>query len=102
MPKIKHGTHRYHWRKLGSNRVLACAVPNCTHYVPKHLEAVLIDGRPSLCNSCGLEFTLTPDALKEDSPRCDNCRLGIKIDETVDLTDVMQSFLEAKEGNHGR
>jgi hypothetical protein len=98
MPKIKHGTHRYHRRALGSNKVWACAVPNCTHFIPRYMEAALIEGRLSLCNNCGNEFTLTPDALKEDEPRCDECRLGIKpIDDSVDLTNLMQSYLEERE-----
>lgn len=96
MPSQNH-IHKYHRRRLGiSHTVWACALPNCTHYTPKHMES-MVEGKLSICHQCGEEFTLTIDSLKEDNPRCDECRYAqIKSDDNVPLTDVMRDFLDGK------
>ena len=96
MPSKNH-VHKYHWRKLGSSsRVLACALPDCSHYQPAHLEA-MNEGKKSICNQCAEEFVLTSDALKEDKPRCEDCRFEIvRAEEAPALSPAMQEYLREK------
>ena len=98
MPSQNH-VHKYHRRRLGaSSQVWACALPNCTHYQPKHMES-MVEGKQSICNQCGDEFILNVDALSEDKPRCENCRLGRdKPEDVAPVTSLLSEYLEGKVG----
>lgn len=70
----KH-THKYYRMELDNDsrtRVWACARESCTHYMPKHLERMMLN-RKSLCWSCGEEFTLDALAMQFDKPTCTEC-----------------------------
>lgn len=75
MPPIKH-IHQYQRKNLAippkEYIVYACALPNCTHYIP----AKLAMGKQSLCNKCGNEFTLDRYAIWQQrvNPYCPSCR----------------------------
>ena len=72
MPRKNH-THKYILRPTGSQPVWACALPDCNHYMPPHLNS-LIEGRSSICWECEDKFILDDNAMKELRPRCFNCR----------------------------
>ena len=97
MPSKNH-IHKYHRRRLGtSNKVWACALPDCSHYIPKHMES-MAEGKQSVCNQCGEEFVLNIEAMESDKPRCENCRLGRTPElETVELSPMLKAYLEGKE-----
>jgi len=97
--KNKYHVHKYHRRPLGSpdKLVWACALPECTHYQPKHLES-MVEGRTSLCNQCGSEFILNEDNMREKNPRCDDCRFNIqREDETIPVSSEILEFLKERE-----
>lgn len=96
MARSQCQVHKYRLRPFGSNSVWACGNPNCNHYMPPHLAA-MVEGKSSLCNQCGEQFVLTSDSLKEREPRCDDCRYAqLKTDDNVPITDVMRDFLADK------
>lgn len=72
--KAKRHVHKYHKIPLGSTPVWACALSDCNHYMPKHLESMITMGtKASICWVCGNEFVLKGDALNMDKPICDKC-----------------------------
>jgi hypothetical protein len=81
----KKHTHKYiRTQPEGAyKRVWACADPECNHIMPLHLEYYLLAARGSVCWQCGMKFILDEEALKEDMPRCVECRLRdmINIDD---------------------
>lgn len=67
--------HKYYKMSMQGDKVWACAGcarANCTHYMPKHLEQLVID-RPSICWSCGETFVLDALAMTRDKPVCMDC-----------------------------
>lgn len=79
MAKAKRHVHKYHYINLPiMGKVWACRLPDCNHYMPKHLEPT-VEGKNSICWECGEAFTLDSEAMKEEKPRCENCR-GVKED----------------------
>ena len=70
----KH-THKYYFGLLiGGDKVWACALPGCTHYMPKHMERA-VENKFSLCWKCSEEFILYPHSMKRDKPLCDECAI---------------------------
>lgn len=79
MAARKH-THKYHRVSTGVLQVWACALPDCTHYMPKHMENML-PGKNTVCWSCDTETILTPINMSQDQPMCPVC-MGIeKVDD---------------------
>lgn len=76
----KH-VHKYHNIQVAYNKVWACALPDCTHYMPKHMEE-MVPGKKSICWQCNEPFILDTEAMKEDKPRCIGCRSGISSEAT--------------------
>lgn len=68
----KKHTHKYYKGFLNSVRVWACALPDCSHYMPKHLER-MVSGKASICWKCGNEMILDPINMEKDKPICDDC-----------------------------
>lgn len=87
MPRKQH-THKYARVKTDNNYVWACALPGCNHFMPYHLRSLMTVNRRSICWQCEDEFVIDEGALKEDGPRCGNCRFGVIQD---DLINAMQS-----------
>lgn len=79
--RSKRHRHKYHLVSLGASKVWACALPDCTHYMPSHMSA-MVEGKASICWQCGEDMILDKANMKEPQPRCENCRLGI---ETVEV-----------------
>lgn len=70
---INH-THKYYRRYDG---LWACAgIDGCTHYMPKNM-APAPTGLNSICwGNCGKTFQLTPYAMENEKPMCDDCQEG--------------------------
>lgn len=100
-PHAKH-THRY--IKIGGKYtpLWKCADGDCRHFVYLAQENVIV-GRFSLCWECGLKFIMDEDAMKEDQPRCHECRRNeipeiyrdkLKKTESVDPTEDLPDKIE--------
>jgi hypothetical protein len=70
--KARRHIHKYYKANLAGVKVWACALPECTHYMPAHMAA-LVDGKASLCWKCEDRFILNPSNMTEDKPICDEC-----------------------------
>lgn len=92
MPGIgsrKH-VHKYHKITIGYTDVWGCALPNCTHYMPKHMESMVI-GKHSLCWQCGKELIMNENTMSIDRPICPLCKTGIDVEELDSpLSAIMQ------------
>lgn len=75
---------------MGSEYVWACALSDCSHYMPSHMT-IMINGKASLCWKCGEKFTLNPANMRMIQPECDSCR-GIDIEE-MPLSSTLQEFI---------
>ena len=62
-----------HKLMLHNKKTWRCMLQGCTFFVHKGLEPILI-GRVGICWSCGEEFLIDEYALREDQPRCLECR----------------------------
>ena len=72
MPAKKH-VHKYYKVELNGHFVWACALPDCSHYIPKHLELMMSKGKKSICWSCRQEFILNALSMQLNQPTCDEC-----------------------------
>lgn len=61
---------------MNGTPIWACALPDCNHYMPKHMEA-MIPGKATYCWQCGEATIMDAESMKENQPRCMNCRTGI-------------------------
>ena len=77
-------------------KVWSCALPGCTHFMPKHQEAA-VNGRLSRCWGCDTEFVLDNAAMTEDNPRCEDCRAGNKHSSEDILSALEQMNLAEKD-----
>lgn len=71
--KAKRHTHKYHKIDMLGSKIWACALPDCNHYMPKHMEN-LIPGKSTYCWECNSSMVLDPKALTMDRPICIDCR----------------------------
>lgn len=73
MPRAKRHAHRYEKRDLGwLGKTWICNLPECTHYMPHHLEKML-PGKQAQCNECDNVYILTKEKLQSEQPICDEC-----------------------------
>jgi hypothetical protein len=80
---VKH-THQYFRRDDG---MWACSgIDECSHYMPKNMLPLPV-GRKSICWGCEREFQLTPYAMRNAKPMCDECE---------DKTEVLGDFIEER------
>jgi hypothetical protein len=70
----KNHVHKYHKIDLSYNKVWACALDDCTHYMPFHMES-FVPGKRSLCWACGGIFMLDHELMKLDRPICRDCAM---------------------------
>jgi hypothetical protein len=70
----KAHTHMYHYIDIRYTKVWACALGDCTHFMPAHLDAMM-PGRKSICWSCRQEMFLDEDNMKRNEPICAECVL---------------------------
>lgn len=66
----------------GAPKLWSCALPDCYHYMPAHMSAMVV-GKASLCMECNEQFVLDPMNMRDDNPRCDNCRGLSEYDEVI-------------------
>lgn len=86
----KKHTHKYYFGLLvGGDKVWACALPNCTHYMPKHMEGN-VEGKFALCWKCSEQFTLDPVNMKRAKPICDDCTMMIVPDPLEESPDYIE------------
>lgn len=72
MAVLKH-IHQYirvkGMTKDGKLYLYRCAHPHCSH----REERVYLEGKASLCNTCGAEFKMTYEDTRKGKPQCLNC-----------------------------
>lgn len=91
---MKKQLHKYHRIEVAGAKVWACALSDCTHYMPKHMEQIVL-GKKSICWSCDAQFSLDEEAMQEDKPRCWQCRHPKEMsDEDKFLLDYVNSLPE--------
>ena len=71
----KKHVHKYH--KISG--IWHCALPDCSHFMPRNVPSEAMLGKNSICWNCGNEMILDEDLLKEDKPRCGNCSANVSI-----------------------
>lgn len=92
----KRHIHKYHKIDVNYTDVWACALPDCTHFMPKHMENMVL-GRASLCWQCNERFILNTENMKNKRPICPTCALGVKEDELeLPLSDAMKARIAGK------
>lgn len=85
--------HKYYRAHLSLGDVWACALPECSHYLPKHIEQ-LINGRATICWNCNNRTTMSPANMGMDRPFCPDC-LNAEMAE-LPLSDAMKEFIVGK------
>lgn len=80
---LKH-IHKYIKQNLRHVIVWRCAT--CNHYMPPHLTDLVL-GRESVCWGCGNVFRLDEESMRDDMPKCINCR-----GEVLDVVNSSASF----------
>jgi len=91
--KARRHIHKYHRVALSYTNVWACALSDCTHYMPNTLENLVI-GKKSICWKCEQPFIFDIESMKLDKPICSNCRLNVPEDETdIPVSDVLLAHL---------
>lgn len=93
--KSRRHVHKYHQVPLNANRVWACALPNCNHYMPDHMSS-MVPGKMSICHSCDEQFVLDSDAMKQTRPFCIDCRNGISSDASLPISSAMEEYLKGR------
>lgn len=97
MAVAKRHRHKYRKVEIAGVEVWGCALPDCNHYMPKHMEN-LVNGKHSTCWGCGADITLNPSNMQEKLPKCENCRMGIKpeevaLEDEAPIPDILAQFL---------
>lgn len=72
--KAKRHIHKYHHISMNGSKIWACALPDCNHYMPLHLNE-MVPGKGSFCWNCNDSIILGPDNMDLDKPLCNDCRL---------------------------
>jgi hypothetical protein len=81
MKKLKHN-HKYRKVDIHYAKVFACALPDCTHFMPKNMAHMII-GKVSICWGCEEPFAFSDENLKEEYPKCQLCKMrdnGVDVD----------------------
>lgn len=91
----KKHVHKYHKIEVNNELVWACAMPDCSHHMPKHYENTVI-GKYSYCWNCGLKFVMDAQTMAKDMPICSDCLAGKPVEPVVsgptipfDITDIL-------------
>lgn len=69
--------HKYHRITMNYQKVWACALPECYHFMPPHYSELVI-GRGTLCWNCGEKTILDDGNMRRDKPLCDDCLLTLE------------------------
>jgi hypothetical protein len=76
--------HKKTWR---------CTLPGCTYFIHLGLAHIL-PGRTAICWECAEQFTLDEDALKDEMPKCLECRMRARGIPDVDVSTVVTPVSE--------
>lgn len=90
----KKHIHKYMHAQLKFAKVWRCGLANCYHYMPPHMEELLI-GRSSICWNCGNQFALNEDSMKDEMPTCFGCKQEV-IETLVGDTTALNLFINQK------
>lgn len=74
----KRHTHKYRYLQ---SQLWACALPDCTHYLPSNVSQTIVD-KNSICWGCHQVMTMGSKQVRMLKPICDECILkaqGINI-----------------------
>lgn len=83
---------------LLNKKTWRCTLEGCNFFVHLGLAHVL-EGKNSICWSCGEQFTMTARALKDEMPKCDECTAKRDGFDTDAMGDYIEAQLElAKQG----
>lgn len=66
---------------LINRKTWKCALPECGFFVHLGLAHVLL-GKTAVCWECGELFTVDEDALRDEMPKCADCRL-VRVNEDM-------------------
>ena len=94
----KKHVHKYFRFQLGFKKVWRCALPDCNHFMPAHLEN-LVEGRASICWKCGEETViLTPLNMEMEHPICISC-MGFKPPEETFINEIgiLSELIQSRE-----
>lgn len=72
-----------------------CTLPGCSFFVHQGLSYIL-PGKQAVCWECGETFTLDEYALRDDMPKCHECRSGQKHEE-FDIDKYMAEQLRKRQ-----
>lgn len=89
MSRARRHPHKYRKAKLTFGTVWACSLPDCNHYMPQHMSE-LVAGKRSICWGCDEVFVMTPESMRDEFPKCDDCR------GEVTTSEIERRFLEGK------
>ncbi len=71
----KHNHKYYFGLEIAGTKIWACALPECNHYMPKHMEN-MVNGKKAICWKCG-ETAIVNFTLMKEYPQgkvlCDEC-----------------------------
>jgi hypothetical protein len=70
---------------LINKKTWRCTLPGCAFFVHLGLAHVLI-GKQAICWECGDEFTLDEQAMKDEMPKCTECRFGSDTLDNIEAT----------------
>ena len=95
MPGKKH-IHKYYRGIINGNTpVWMCALANCSHYMPPHLEN-LVNNKSTICWGCDNPILMYPRQLEMEKPMCDKC-CGVATPEDLNnLSPAMARLLKEK------
>ena len=77
------GMKHPHRLLLVDKKIWRCTLDGCTFFVHMGLVGVL-PGKQTVCWECGDNFKLDVAALKEDMPRCSDCRMGVVAQQSIE------------------
>lgn len=92
MARARRHAHKYHRVTTTFGKVWACALPDCTHYMPQHMEN-LLPGKQSICWNCEEIFVLNPMNMKDEQPVCDECKGSEDLGKT--LSELEKRFINS-------
>lgn len=76
----KKHIHKYYRATINQTSVWACALSNCTHYMPKHMDS-FVNGKASQCWKCNDEMVMGPAQMEQEKPICNDCSGASILDE---------------------
>jgi hypothetical protein len=89
MATAKRHVHKYHQVNIAGTPTWACGRPDCNHYMPSHMTALVV-GKASICWTCANQIILDLENMKDEKPICRTCKHG-------DMEDFISSISRESE-----